>query len=91
MASYSLEVMERLKLDTFQCCPKDFLDILRNAGLNADIIQIRNILKDNWGLRSEHNSDYTSYWIGFDGEITPMKRKGRFLEFEKTLVEKILL
>lgn len=91
MASYSLEVMERLKLDTFQCCPKDFLDILRNAGLKADIIQIRNILKDNWGLRSEHNSDYTFYWIGFDGEITPMKRKGRFLEFEKTLVEKILL
>ncbi len=91
MASYSLEVMERLKLDTFQCCPKDFLDILRNAGLKADIIQIRNILKDSWGLRSEHNSDYTFYWTGFDGEITPMKRKGRFLELEKTLVEKILL
>jgi hypothetical protein len=37
MASYCAEVMERLELNTFHCCPKDFLDIMRNAGLKTDI------------------------------------------------------
>lgn len=91
MASYCAEVMERLELNTFHCCPKDFLDIMRNAGLKADISQIRSILKDSWDLRSDRNSDYTFYWVGFDGEIHPMKRKGRYLEIEKSLVDKILL
>jgi len=91
MASYCAEVMERLELNTFHCCPKDFLDIMRTAGLKADISQIRSILKDSWGFRSDRNSDYTFYWVGFDGEIHPMKRKGRYLEIEKKLVDKILL
>jgi hypothetical protein len=91
MASYCAEVMERLEQNTFHCCPKDFLDIMRNAGLKTDISQIRSILKDSWGLRSDRNSDYTFYWVGSDGEIHPMKRKGRYLEIEKNLVDKILL
>lgn len=91
MASYCAEVMERLELDTFHCCPKDFLDIMRNAGLKADISQIRYILKDSWNLRSDRNSDYTFYWTGVDGEILPMKRKGRYLEVRKSAIDKILL
>lgn len=91
MASYCSDVMELSGLNTFQGCPKDFLDVIRNAGLKADVTQIRNILKDNWGLRSDRNSDYTFYWIGIDGELIPMKKKGRFLVIEKSLVDKVLL
>lgn len=76
MASYCSDVMELSGQNTFQGCPKDFLDVIRNAGLKADVTQIRNILKDNWGLRSDRNSDYTFYWIGIDGELIPMKKKG---------------
>lgn len=91
MASYCSDVMDLLGQNTFQGCPKDFLDVIRNTGLKADVTQIRNILKDNWGLRSDRNSDYTFYWIGIDGELIPMKKKGRFLVIEKSLVDKVLL
>jgi hypothetical protein len=91
MATYCSEVMERLGIKIFTCCPKDFLDIFRSSGLKADIIQIRNILKDNWGLSSDHNSDYTFHWIGMEGELTSMKRKGRYIEIPKSLIDDILL
>jgi hypothetical protein len=91
MASYCSDVMELSEQNTFQGCPNDFLDVICSAGLKADVTQIRNILKDNWGLRSDRNSDYTFYWIGIDGELIPMKKKGRFLVIEKSLVDKVLL
>ncbi len=91
IAAYCREVMELLEEDKFQCCPKDFLEILRDTGLRADITQIRNILKDTWGLRSEHNGDYIFHRIGMDGELFPMKRKGRYVEITRELTDKILL
>ncbi|MDD3543413.1 MAG: DUF5906 domain-containing protein [Petrimonas sp.] len=91
MASYCAEVMERLNLTGIHCCPKDLLDVVRNAGLKADLPQIRNILKDNWKLRSDHNSDYTFYSIGLSGEISSLDRKGRYLEVGKSVIDKILL
>lgn len=91
MASYCAEVMERLNLTGIHCCPKDLLDVVRNAGLKANLPQIRNILKDNWKLRSDHNSDYTFYSIGPNGEISPLDRKGRYLEVGKEVIDKILL
>jgi hypothetical protein len=65
--------------------------VVRNAGLKANLPQIRNILKDNWKLRSDHNSDYTFYSIGPNGEISPLDRKGRYLEVGKEVIDKILL
>ena len=91
MASYCSEMMELLGQNTFRCCPKDFLNVVQNAGLKADLNQIRNILKDSWGLHSNHNSHYTFYWTKIDGELGSMKRKGRFIEIEKSFVDKILL
>jgi len=91
MASYCADVMERLNLTRIYCCPKDFLDVIRNAGLKADLPQIRNILKDSWGLRSGHNSDYTFYSTGLNGEISSLERKGRYLEVGKSVIDKILL
>ncbi|HBB00392.1 MAG: helicase [Bacteroidetes bacterium GWD2_45_23] len=91
IASYCADVMERLNLTRIYCCPKDFLDVIRNAGLKADLPQIRNILKDSWGLRSGHNSDYTFYSTGLNGEISSLERKGRYLEVGKSVIDKILL
>jgi len=91
MAAYCYEVMESLKQTKFRCCPKDLMDVLRESGLRADINTIRNILKDSWGLTSEKNGDYFFYLIGTNGELVPVKRKGRYMEIEITVVDKILL
>jgi hypothetical protein len=91
MASYCNEMMELLGQITFRCCPKDLLNAVQNAGLKADLNQIRNILKDNWGIHSENNSYYTSYWLKFDGELDSVRKKGRFIEIEKSFIDKILL
>lgn len=91
IATYCAEVMERLGKETVSCCPKDLFDVVKEAGLRADLMQIRNIFKDSWGLRSEKNSDYTFYQISFEGELLPMKKKGRFFEVSRSLVDKLLL
>ena len=80
MAMYCGDIMERLKQDKILCCPKDFIDELRNIGLRADITQIRSILKDSWSIHSEKNGEYTFYHIGIEGELFPMKRKDAILK-----------
>jgi hypothetical protein len=91
IASYCRDVMERMGQNKMVGCPKDFLEVIRDAGLRADITQIRNILNDSWDLRPLKNSDYTFYHIGIEGDIIPMKRKGRYLEIARELTDKILL
>ncbi len=91
IASYCAEVMEKLECASVSCCPKDLLDVVRDAGLRADLMQIRNILRDSWGLRSDRNSDYTFYHIGTEGDPVPAKRKGRYFEVGRELVNKLLL
>jgi hypothetical protein len=75
MATYCLDIMERTEKDKITCCPVDFLDILRNAGLKTDITQVRSILKDSWGIHSEKNGDYMFYQIGIEGVLFPVKKK----------------
>jgi len=91
MADYCAEIMELLGIDKVLCCPKDFIDELRDTGLRTDITQVRSILKDGWGIRSEKNGDYTFNHIGADGEIFPMKKKGRYFEINRAAIDKILL
>ncbi|MDR0331910.1 MAG: DUF5906 domain-containing protein [Dysgonamonadaceae bacterium] len=91
MATYCLDVMERLGQDKVFCCSKDFIDELRNTGLRVDITQIRNILKDSWAIHSEKNGEYTFYHITTDGELFPMKKKGRYFEINRVTIDKILL
>jgi hypothetical protein len=91
MATYCLDIMERAEKDKITCCPVDLLDIIRNVGLKTDITQVRNILKDSWGLRSDKNSDYTFYHTGTAGKLFPVKRKGRYFEIMRNDIDKILL
>ncbi|WP_372773590.1 primase-helicase family protein [Mangrovibacterium sp.] len=91
MATYCRDVMEGLQKDKMRCCPKDLLEVLRESGLRADITVIRNILKDNWELTSEKNGEYNFYHIGTDGELVPVKRKGRYMEVAIADLNKILL
>ena len=91
IATYCAEVMEKRGEDKVTCCPKDLLEVVRDAGLKADLLQIRCIFKDNWGLRSDKNSDYIFYHIGTDGELFPMRKKGRYYEVSRSLVERLLL
>jgi hypothetical protein len=91
IATYCLDVMEHTEKGKILACPADFLDVIRNAGLKTDITQVRSILKDGWGLRTEKNSDYTFYHIGTDGELFPMKRKGRYFEISQADIAEILL
>jgi hypothetical protein len=91
MATYCSTVMKWTAQDKINCCPKDFIDELRDTGLRADITQIRNILKDEWGIHSEKNGEYTCYHIGTAGDPFPMKRKGRYFEISRVTIDKILL
>ena len=76
MASYCSEMMELFGQTTFRCCPKDLLNAVQSAGLKADLNQVRNILKDNWGIHSENNSHYTLYMQRYDGELDSVRKKG---------------
>ena len=91
MAAYCYDVMDGLGQDKMRCCPKDLMEVMREFGLRADITMVRNILKDNWGLTSQKNGEYSFYHIGTEGEIVPVKRKGRYLEIALTDIDKILL
>ncbi|MDR1120852.1 MAG: DUF5906 domain-containing protein [Dysgonamonadaceae bacterium] len=91
MAGYCRDIMERLNQDSVLCCPKDFIDELRDTGLRADVTQIRSILKDTWGIHSGKNGEYAFYHIGTEGELFPMKRKGRYFEIPRTVIDRILL
>lgn len=91
MASYCSEMMELTGQTAFRCCPKDLLNAVQNAGLKADLNQIRNILKDNWKIHSDSNSHYTLYSQKYDGELDSVRKRGRFIEIEKSFVDKILL
>lgn len=91
IATYCAEVMEKRGEEKVACCPKDLLEVVRDAGLKADLLQIRGIFKDNWGLRSDKNSDYTFYHIGTDGELFPVRKKGRYYEVTRSLVDRLLL
>jgi len=91
MASYCKDVMETKELNKMMCCAKDFMPVISDTGLKTDISHIRNILKDSWSLNSEHNGEYTFYLISKDGELTPMKRKGRYVIVTLEFVNKILL
>jgi hypothetical protein len=91
MAAYCSDVMERLKKDSVFCCPKDFMDMLRDTGLKPELTLIRNILKDSWGLHSGRNGEYQFYHTGPDGDILPVKRKGRYFEIKRETINRILL
>lgn len=91
MATYCKDVMDCKCQNKILCCAKDFLNVISDTGLKTDISHIRNILKESWRLNSERNGEYTFYLIGIDGELIPMKRKGRFVEVSLELVNKILL
>jgi len=91
MATYCIDIMELLGQDKILCCAKDFIDEFRDTGLRTDINQVRSILKDSWNVCSEKNGEYTFYHIGTDGELFPMKKKGRYFEINRATVDKILL
>lgn len=91
MAAYCYDVMDGLGQDKMRCCPKDLMEVMWESGLRADITMVRNILKDNWGLTSQKNGEYSFYHIGTEGKIIPVKRKGRYLEIALTEIDKILL
>ncbi|WP_297094029.1 DUF5906 domain-containing protein [uncultured Draconibacterium sp.] len=91
LATYCYDVMDGLALDKMWFCPKDLTEVIREAGLRADIGLVRNILKDNWGLSSHNNSEYSFYYIDPNGEIAPVKRKGRYMEITMSQINKILL
>ena len=55
--------------------PNDIIDTVRDAGLKADLTQIRSIFKDSWGLRSDKNREYTFYHIGTEDDLFPMKKR----------------
>ena len=90
IAIYCAEVMDRTGDERMFFCAVDFMGILREAGLRVDLSQIRNVLKDCWSLKSDKNSEYIFYNLGVNGELHPMKKKGRYFEISRAFIEKLL-
>ena len=75
IAVYCVEVMDRHGENRVSYYPNDIIDTVRDAGLKADLTQIRSIFKDSWGLRSDKNREYTFYHIGTEDDLFPMKKR----------------
>ena len=81
IAVYCVEVMDRHGENRVSYYPNDIIDAVRDAGLKADLTQIRSIFKNSWGLRSDKNSEYTFYHIGTEDDLFPMKKRGAITRY----------
>ena len=87
LASIILSVMEKFDLDEVQLCPIDALHALNKTRVKTDLTQLRRLLKNDWKLQSQNNSNqYQKFVIWTDGDINLVVAKGRYFTIEKTFL-----
>jgi len=88
IASICLMVMEKFDLTEVNLCSGDILPALKMSRVNTDQTHIRKILKKEWGLISQHNSNrYEKFSFLSDGEIIMTSTKGRYYTVEKAFLK----
>lgn len=84
LASILLLVMDNHELDDIQLCPLDALNALGKTRLRTDLTQIRKILKKDWKLENQPNSNrYQKFSIWGDGTTNLSDSKGRYFTINK--------
>lgn len=84
LASLLISVMEKFDLEEIKICPNDVLNALSRTRVRTDLTELRKILKKNWSLEPQENSNkYEKFLIGYDGDFLMNDAKGRFFTVKK--------
>ncbi|WP_435139060.1 primase-helicase family protein [Formosa sp. A9] len=89
LASILLNAMEHLELNTMTICVSDAVQLLNTTRVKTDHTQIRRLLKNDWKLMNQGNSNrYQKLVIWTDGSFNLIPAKGRYFIIEKDFLIK---
>ena len=89
LASILLSVMEKFDLEAVDLCPIDALHVLNKTRVRTDLTQLRRLLKNDWKLTNQDNSNsYRKMVIWSDGDVHMADAKGRYFTVEKDFLTK---
>jgi len=84
-----IAVIEKFELDEVKLCPIDALNALNRTRVKTDLTQIRRVLKNDWKLSNQDNSNsYQKFVIWSDGDIGLIDAKGRYFTIDKDFLRK---
>lgn len=87
LAGILLMIMEDHDLETLALCPMDAYNAISKSRLRFDLTQIRNILKKEWKLENQSNSNrYQKFLLWGDGSTTFREAKGRYFTINKNFL-----
>jgi hypothetical protein len=87
LAGILLMIMEDHDLETLDLCPMDAYNAINKSRLRFDLTQIRNILKKEWKLENQSNSNrYQKFLLWGDGSTTFREAKGRYFTINKNFL-----
>ena len=77
-------VFEKFDLEEVDFCPLDALNALNKTRVKTDLTQLRKLLKVDWKLTNQPNSNqYRKFIIWSDGSINLIEAKGRYFTVKK--------
>ncbi|MCY2685922.1 primase-helicase family protein [Salinimicrobium sp. TH3] len=87
LAGILLTIMEDHDLESLDLCPMDAYNAINRSRLRFDLTQIRNILKKDWKLENQSNSNrYQKLLLWGDGSTTFREAKGRYFTINKSFL-----
>ena len=87
LAGILVMVMENHDLEELDLCPMDALNAIGKTRLRTDLTQIRKILKKDWKLENQPNSNhYRKFIIWGDGSTHLQDAKGRYFTINKSFL-----
>ncbi|UJH90550.1 hypothetical protein LZ575_17435 [Antarcticibacterium sp. 1MA-6-2] len=79
--------MENHDLEQLDLCPLDAFNAISKTRLRTDLTQIRKILKKDWKLENQPNSNhYRKFVIWSDGSTNFQDAKGRYFTIDKSFL-----
>ncbi|WP_423819973.1 primase-helicase family protein [Salinimicrobium sp. TIG7-5_MAKvit] len=87
LANILLMVMENQDLEELNLCPMDAYNAISKSRLRTDLTQIRKILKKDWKLENQPNSNrYQKFLLWGDGSTSFIEAKGRYFTINKNFL-----
>lgn len=84
LASLLVSVMEKFDWDEINVCPNDLLFALNRTRVKTDLTEIRKLLKNNWKLTPQINSNsYEKFSVDAYGDFFTNTIKGRYFTIKK--------
>jgi hypothetical protein len=87
LANILLMVMENQDMEELNLCPMDAYNAISKSRLRTDLTQIRKILKKDWKLENQPNSNrYQKFLLWGDGSTSFIEAKGRYFTIKKNFL-----